>query len=113
VVREAECQLNDGGDPAAGPALPPEALGFGPTGQQLGQMGQRFGCQAAGSARAGTMSQGGWSLVAGACHPRADRAFADAQRPGKLALGPALLLKVPGLPPSGFLPIVRCLVHAS
>jgi hypothetical protein len=40
VVRDAEGQLNDGGDAAEGPDLPPEAMGIGPTVQQLGQTSQ-------------------------------------------------------------------------
>jgi hypothetical protein len=107
VVRDAECQLHDGGDTAAGPDLPPEAIRFGPPVPQCGQAGQLFGCQAAGSTRVGTQAQGVRSPVAGARHPLADRAFADAQRLGDLALGPALLLELPGLQPSGFFPIVR------
>jgi hypothetical protein len=107
VGGEAECQRHDGGDPAAGPDLPPEAIRFGPPVPQLGQTGPLFGCQAAGSTRVGTTSQGVRPPGAGARHPLADRAFADAQRRGDLALGPALLLELPGLQPSGFLPIVR------
>ena len=44
--------------------------------------------------------------VAGAFHPLADGAFADTEGLGDLALGPTLLLEVPGLEPSGFFPIV-------
>jgi hypothetical protein len=55
VVRDAECQLHDGGDPAAGPDLSAEAIRFGTTVQQLGQTSQLFGRQAAGSARVGPM----------------------------------------------------------
>jgi hypothetical protein len=47
------------------------------------------------------------STGASACDPLADRPFADTQGLGDLALGPALLLKPPGLQPSGFFPIVR------
>lgn len=43
VVPDAERQLNEGGDPAAGPDLPPEAIGFGPVVQQLGQTSQLVG----------------------------------------------------------------------
>jgi hypothetical protein len=54
-----------------------------------------------------------WSPVAGARHPLANRSLADAQGAGDLTLGPALLLEVPRLQPSGFFPIVRWLIHAS
>jgi hypothetical protein len=97
VIRDAKGQLNDRGDPAAGPDLPPEAIRFGPLVQQLGQTGQLFGCEAAGRTRVGAMPQGLWAPVAGAPHPLADRAFGDAQGPGDLALGPALLPELPGL----------------
>jgi hypothetical protein len=38
--------------------------------------------------------------VAGPCHPLTDRALADPQSHGNLALRPVLLLEVPGLEPS-------------
>ena len=82
VVPDAEGQLNDGSDTAAGPDLPPEAIGFGPTVHQLGQTSQLFGRDAAGSATVGSMSQRLWSPVAGARHPLADRPLADAQSVG-------------------------------
>src|SRR5919197_4836439 len=91
VVRDAECQVNDGGDTAAGPDLSPEAIGFGPALQQLWQTSQLLGRQAAGSGRVRTMPQGFWSLAAGARHPLAERSLADAQGGSDLALGPALL----------------------
>jgi hypothetical protein len=105
VVRDAEYQLNDGGDTAAAPDLSPKAIRFGTTVQQLGQTRQLFGRQAAGRAAVGTRPQGLWSPVAGACHPLADGTPADAYRIGDLTLGPALLLEAPGLESSGFLPI--------
>jgi hypothetical protein len=89
------------------PDRSPAAIRFGPAGPQRGQTGQLFGCQAAGSTSVGTMSQGLWSLLAGAPHPLADRAFADGQRLGELTWGPGLLRELPSLQPSGFLPMVR------
>lgn len=113
MVREAACHLHEGGEPAAGPALPPAARGFGSTGQPLGQTSQLFGREAAGSPRVGPMPQSLWSPVAAARYPLADRSLADAQGAGDLTLGPTLLWEVPGLPASGFSPIVRWLLHAS
>jgi hypothetical protein len=113
VGRATDCQLNDGGDTAAGPDLPPEAIRVGPPVHQCGQTGQRFGGQATGSTRVGTRPPGLWSPVAGARHPLTDRALADAQGGGDLALGPARLLEPPGLQPSAFLPMVKGLIHAS
>jgi hypothetical protein len=47
------------------------------------------------------------AILAGMCHPLADGSLADAQRRGDLVLGPALLLKAPGLEPSSFLTVMR------
>jgi hypothetical protein len=44
-------------------------------------------------------------------HPLADRALAHPQCCGDLTLRPPLLLEGPGLEPSGFFPIVGCMVH--
>ncbi len=50
--------------------------------------------------------------LAGPRHPLTDGPLADPQRLGNLALGPALLLEVPGLEPPGFFPVVRYGFHA-
>jgi hypothetical protein len=51
------------------------------------------------------MVEGSQSPVAGACHPLTDSPSADAERFANAALGPAFLLAMPGLEPSGFLPV--------
>jgi hypothetical protein len=81
--------------------------------QQLGQAGQLFGRQPPRSPRWRPTPERLGTNVAGPCHPLTDRARADPQRLGNLALRPALLLEVPGLESSGFFPGVRCGVHAS
>jgi hypothetical protein len=113
MVGDAECELNHGGNPAAGPELSPEAIGFGTAVQQPRQLGQLVGSQSARSAGGWTGSEGLRSPLPGARHPLTDGPRADAQGLGNLVLGPALLLELPGLQPSGLFPVVRCWVHAS
>ena len=55
MVGDAKFQVDHRGDPSAGPDLPPEAIGFGAPVQQVGQMSQLLGRQAAGSAGMGAM----------------------------------------------------------
>jgi hypothetical protein len=107
MVGHAEGQLHHGGNPAAGPARPPGAAGFGTAGQQRRQLGQLIVGQPSGRAGRWTGSACLRSPLPGPRHPLADRPRADAQRLGNLALGPALLLEVPSLEPAGVFPVVR------
>jgi hypothetical protein len=50
MVGHAEGQLDHGGNPAAGPQLSPEAIGFGTAAQQCRQLGQLIGAQPSGHA---------------------------------------------------------------
>ena len=43
MVGDAECHSNHGRDPAAGPELSPEAVRFGATVQEFGQLGELLG----------------------------------------------------------------------
>jgi hypothetical protein len=105
-------ELHHGGDPPPRPELAPKAVGFGPPLQALGQAGELLGREPAWGPGRRTAAQGVGALLAGARHPLTDRACADAERCGDLALGPAPLLEPPGLEPSGFFPDGRCRVHA-
>jgi hypothetical protein len=107
MIGDAKLQVHHGGDPATGPDLPPEAIGFGAAVQQRGQARELVGGQSARSARGWPMAQGLGTAVACAPHPLADRSFADAQGLGNLALRPAFLLMLPGLEPSRFFPVGR------
>ena len=112
MVADTKRQANDHRHASAGPDLPAETIGFGASMQKIGQTRQLFGGEAAGSTGVSTRPQGFGAALSGACHPPADGPFADAQGGGDLALGPALVLELPGLATSGFLPIVGCGVHA-
>jgi hypothetical protein len=90
-------ELKHSGNPPAGPDVPPKAIGFGPPLQELGQAGELFGREPARGAGGWTVAQGIWAPLACTLHPLTDSAFADAERFGDLALGPALLLEGPGL----------------
>jgi hypothetical protein len=97
---------------AAGPERPPAAIGFGAPMQELGQMSQLFGGQAAGSTGVPTSLQGLGATRAGTRHPWADGPLADAEGVGDLALGPAPLLELLSLATPDFFPMVGCRVHA-
>jgi hypothetical protein len=105
-------ELKHSGNPPTGPELSPKAIGFGPPLQELGQAGELLGREPARGAGGWTVAQGLGASLAGTRHPLTDSAFADTERFGDLALGPALLLEAPGLEPSGFFPVGRCRVHA-
>ena len=105
MVGDAKLQANHRGDPATGPDVSPEAIGFGPRVQERGQPRQLVDGQPVGSTGAGTLPEGLRAPLAGTRDPLADSPFADAQGFGDLALGPVLLHEVPALKPSGFLPI--------
>jgi hypothetical protein len=112
MVADTKLQANDRGHTSASPDLPAEAIGFGAPLQKIGQTRQLFGGEAAGSTEVPTRPQGFGAALSGARHPPADGPFADAQGGGDLALGPALLLELPGLTTSYCLSIVGCGVHA-
>ena len=107
VVGNSIFALNHGGDPPPGPQLAPKAIGCGPPVQEFGQAGELLGREPPRGSGRWTVAQGVGPLLAGAFQPLTDSAFADAERFGDLALGPALLLETPGLAPSGFFPVVR------
>ena len=107
MVPDAKCQVNDDGDARSGPDLAAKAVGFGPPVQKLGQAGQLVGRQAEGDTRRRAVLKGRWALLAGTFPPLADRAFADAQGLGDVALGPTVLQEFPSLETSGFFPVVR------
>jgi hypothetical protein len=112
MIGNAICELNDRGDPPPGPQLSTKAISCGPPSQEFGQAGELLGREPAWGPGRRTVAQSIGTLLAGALHPLTDGAFADAERFGNLALGPALLLETPGLEPSGFFPVGRCRVHA-
>ena len=97
MIPDAKFQLHHGGDPATGPELAPEAIGFGAALQIVGQARELFDRQAARGPRGSPMAEGLRTALAGTPHPLADGRFADSHRLGNLALGPPLLLEVPGL----------------
>jgi hypothetical protein len=97
MIPNAPFQVDDRRNPAASPELAPEAIGLGTAMQELGQASQLLSRQPPRSARWWPVAQGLWSPLVGTFHPLADGPFADAQRQGDLALGPALVLEVPGL----------------
>lgn len=77
MVGHATLQVNHRGNPAAGPDLPAEAIGFGASVPKVGQTSQLCGGSAAGNPRMGAMPQGFRSPVASALQPLADRSFAE------------------------------------
>jgi hypothetical protein len=105
MIRDPRCQSNHGGDPAPGPELAPETLGFGAAVQPCRQAGERLDREPATGPRWGAMAQGLQTSLVGTPHPWADGRFADPRGLDDLALGPALVLEVPSLQPSGFFPV--------
>ncbi len=104
---DAEFRAHHDRHAPARPDLPAQALRFGATAQQRGQVCElRFGEPPRGPRR--------WAVPesvrapnASALHPLADRPRADAQGVGDLALGPTSLFELPGLQPSGCFPMMR------
>ena len=80
--------------------------------QQLGQAGELVGRQPPRGPGWRPAPESSGAGIAGPCHPLTDGALADAQGLSNPALGPALLLEVPGLQAPSFLPGMRCRVHA-
>jgi hypothetical protein len=107
MVGDAKCQPNHRRNTPTGPALPPKAIGLGPSVQEVGQAGQLLGREPAWGPRWRSVAEGLQPSCPGALHPLADGGFAAPQRFGDLALGPAFVLELPGLEPSGFLPAGR------
>ena len=105
MVHDAKFQLNDGRDPPSRPELAAKTIACGTPLQQLGQAGPLLGREPAARSGWRAVSEGVRAPLAGAFHPLTDRPCTDAQRLGNLPLGPPLLLEVPGMQPSGFLPI--------
>ena len=106
-VGDATLQAHDDGDPTTGPYISPKPLGGRATCEAFGQAGEWLACQAACRTRWRVMSERIEPLVAGTGHPLTDGPVADAERFGNSALGPAFLLEMPGLEPSGFFPVGR------
>jgi hypothetical protein len=104
---DAKPQLNHGGDPATGPDLPPEAIGFGPVLQQRGQPSELLGGQPPGGTRWWSVPEGFRSARTAALHPLANGGFADTQGLSDLALRPAFLLELPCSQTSCFPPSIR------
>jgi hypothetical protein len=104
---DATLQANDDGDPTPGPYIAPNPRGGRATREEFGQAGEWLACQAACRTRWRVMSERLGPLVAGTGHPLAHGPFADPERLGHATLGPAFLLEMPGLDPSGFLPVGR------
>jgi hypothetical protein len=107
MIGDAKLQLNHGGDPATGPGLSSKAVGFGSTVQERGQTGQLCGGQPLGGTGRWSVPKGFRSALAAALYPLADGSFTDAHGLGDVALGPTLLLEMPGSKTSRFLPGVR------
>ena len=84
-----------------GPRKPSAAA---PRGQPVSR---RASCAAESRRGAPGVARGRRAAHTDARHPLADCRFADTQRLGDLALGPALLLELPGLEPSRFFPMGR------
>ena len=107
MVGDTKLQANDDGDPTTGPHVSTKPIGGRATREEFGQAGELLACQAACRTRRRVMPQRIGSLVAGTAHPLTDSPFADAKGLGNPAVGPPLLLEVPGLKPSGVFPIAR------
>jgi hypothetical protein len=78
MVVDPKSPANDRRHASAGPELPPEAIGFGAPRQELGQMSQLVGSQAAGRTRVPTRPQGLGAALSGTRHLLADGPLADA-----------------------------------
>jgi hypothetical protein len=107
MIGDAKLRSNNGRNSATGPQLPPEAVGFGAMLQQGRQAGELRRGQPAAGPRGWSVAEGFRAPLSAALHPLADRSFADSQGRRDLALRPTLLLEVPGLQTSSFLPVVR------
>jgi len=113
MIGDAKFQANDGGDASTGPQLSTEAIGHGPSMQQLGHAGELVGRQSPRGPGRGPAPEHRGAGFAGPCHPLTDGALADTHGYSNLTLRPALLLEVPCLQAPSFFPGVRCRIHAS
>jgi hypothetical protein len=105
MVGDAKLQAYADGNPTTGPHVFPKSIGGRATCEACGQAGELLAWQAACRARWRVMPERLGPLVAGTAPPLTDGPFADAQRLGDVALSPPLLFEVPGLKPSGFVPM--------
>lgn len=105
MVDHTQFQANHCRNPAAGPEFPSKAVSCRTPGQESGQASALLGGQPTWGTRWGAASQRPGAGFAAPLHPLADGALADAESFGNLTLGPALLLEVPGLEPSGVFPV--------
>jgi hypothetical protein len=112
MVRDAKYQAKDRRESSAGPYLAAAPIGFGAAPQEVGPLGQLFSGEPPRGSRRWTGPQSLRSPLTDALHPLTDGRFADPHRLGDLALGPALLLEVPGLTTTCFLPVFGRAVHA-
>jgi hypothetical protein len=78
---------------------------------ESGQLSQLLDGQPTGRTGRWAMTERPRASLAGPSHPLADGRCADPQRLRDLALGPPLLLEVPGLQALGFFPVLRCRLH--
>jgi hypothetical protein len=97
MIRDAKFRMNDGGDASARPERPSEAMGFGAVLQQGRQAGELVGGQSSRGTGTWTVAEGLRTTLLASLHPLTDRALADAQGRGDLALRPALLFEAPSL----------------
>jgi hypothetical protein len=111
MVDHPEAHTHYGCHPAAGPEVPTKTVGLRTLVQERGQPSESCGGQPTWGTRWGAASQRPGTSCAGPGPPVAHGALADAERCGTLPLGPALLLEVPGMEPSGFFPDGKCSVH--
>ena len=97
MIRDAKLRMHDGGNASARPERPPAAVGFGALLQQDRQAGELVGGQSSRGTGWGRVPEGFRSFLSSARHPLAERALADPQGLGDLALRPALLFDLPSL----------------
>ena len=112
VIDNAKCPTDHLRHALPGPHLAAEAIGLGATAQQVGQMRQQVGSQAAGRAGRRAMAEGLRAVLPCPFQPLADGGGADPQGLGNVPLGPTLLPEMPGLQSARFFPVVRDRVHA-
>jgi hypothetical protein len=109
---DTKLEADHHGDPSPGPHVSPKPIGGRPPLEECGSAGELRARQTPCSSGRRAMPKRLGALLADACHPLADRPFADAERLGNPPLRPAARLEAPGLEPSGFFPVGRCAVHA-
>ncbi len=111
VVADRELALDDDGHPLGGPEIAPEAVSLGAFGQESRDLGTLLGAQTRLGTRGGSRTQRLDSPLSGSLEPLADCSLGHAKSCGDVALLPALLLQLPGAPPTPFEPTLylrRC-----